>query len=69
MKKELFQGLSEDQIARAKACKSADELLRLAQSERIELTDEQLNAVTGGACSSTKEDNKKDNNGHRKYES
>ena len=59
MKKDLFQGLSEEQIAKAKACRNVDELLLLAKTERVELTDEQLNAVTGGVCTTT--DEKKDN--------
>lgn len=37
-----------EQIEKAKAAKSAEELLALAQEEGIELTDEQLNAVAGG---------------------
>lgn len=53
MKKELFKGLNEEQIAKAKACKSQDELLSLAKEEGFELTEEQLNAVSGGGCFST----------------
>ena len=52
MKKELLKGLTEEQIAKVKACKSSDEILALAKSEDIELTDEQLAAISGGgACS------------------
>ena len=52
MKKELFNGLTEEQIAKVKACKNSEEVLRLANQEGIELTDEQLQAVSGGgACS------------------
>ena len=43
MKNELLKGLSEEQIAKVKACKNNDELLALAKEEGIELTDEQLN--------------------------
>lgn len=50
MKKELLNGLTEEQIAKVKACKSQDELLALAKQEGIELSDEQLEAVSGGAC-------------------
>ena len=50
MKKELLKGLSEEQIAKVKACKNNDELLSLAKEECIELTDEQLSAVSGGGC-------------------
>ena len=52
MKKELLKGLSEEQIAKVKACKSQDELLKLAKEEGIQLTDEQLEAVNGGGCTS-----------------
>ena len=52
MKNELLKGLTEDQIAKVKACKSHEELLALAKKEGIELTDEQLTAISGGgACS------------------
>ena len=51
MKKSLLIGLTDEQIAKVKACKSHEELLALAKEEGIELTDEQLNAVSGGgAC-------------------
>ena len=52
MKQELLKGLTEEQIAKAKACKNHAELLELAEKEDIKLTDEQLNAINGGgACS------------------
>ena len=50
MKTELLKGLSEEQIAKVKACKSQEELLKIAKEEGIELTDEQLQAINGGAC-------------------
>lgn len=50
MKEELFKGLTEEQIAKVKACKNTEEILALAKEEGIELTDEQLEAVSGGAC-------------------
>ena len=53
MKKELLKGLTEEQIAKVKSCKSQDELLALAKQEGIELTEEQLSAVSGGGCFST----------------
>ena len=53
MKEELLKGLSEEQIAKAKECQSPEELLNLAKAEGIELTDEQLEAVSGGGCSSS----------------
>jgi len=51
MKEELLKGLTEEQIAKVKACKNQDELLALAREEGIELNEEQLAAVSGGACS------------------
>lgn len=53
MKKDLLEGLTEQQIAKVKACKSAEEILAIAQEEGIELTKEQLEAVSGGSCGST----------------
>ena len=54
MKEELLKGLSKEQIAKAKDCKNQEELLALAKSEGIQLTDEQLAAVSGGGlCVST----------------
>lgn len=56
MKKDLLKGLSEEQIAKAKECKNQEELLAFAKAEGIELTDEQLEAVSGGGfCSETTE--------------
>ena len=56
MKKELLKGLTEEQIAKVKLCKNSDELLMLAKAEGVELTDEQLTAISGGgACSSEKD--------------
>ena len=53
MKEELLKGLSEEQIAKVKKCKSLDELLKLAKEEGIELTSEQIEAVSGGGCFSS----------------
>ena len=53
MIKELLKGLSEEQIAKVKACESQEDLLKLAKEEGVELTDEQLAAVNGGICTST----------------
>ena len=50
MRKELLQGLSEEQIKKVEACKSSEEVLNLAKSEGVELTEEQLEAVSGGGC-------------------
>ena len=51
MKEELLKGLSEEQVARIRECKNQEEVLKLAKEEGIELTDEQLEAVSGGMCS------------------
>ena len=53
MKEELLKGLSEEQIAKIKACKNQEEVLQVAKAEGIELTDEQLEAVSGGGCFGT----------------
>ena len=50
MKKELLKGLTDEQIAKLKTCQSQEEMLALAKEEGIELTDEQLEAVSGGIC-------------------
>ena len=46
--KELYDSLSDDLKAKAANCKTGEELVALAQSEGIELTDEQLDAISGG---------------------
>ena len=51
-KEELLKGLNEEEIAKVKACKNQEELLQLTKEEDIELTDEQLKAVSGGGCGS-----------------
>ena len=53
MKEELLKGLTEEQIAKVKACKTTEEMLATAKQEGIELTDEQLEAISGGACTDT----------------
>ena len=50
MREELLKGLTEEQIAKLKECKNQEEVLKLAKEEGIELTDDQLEAVSGG-CS------------------
>ena len=51
MKEQLLKGLTKEQIAKAKACKNGGELLALAKEEGIELSNEQLETVSGGgAC-------------------
>jgi len=56
MKKELFEGLTEEQIAKVKQCKDHEELLALAKQEGIELTDEQLQTISGGGVCSVASD-------------
>lgn len=48
MRKELLKGLTEEQIKKVEACESSTEVLELAKKEGVELSDEQLEAVTGG---------------------
>ena len=43
-----FNDLTPEQMEKARACKSADDLVKLADSEGIELTDEQVEAIAGG---------------------
>ena len=62
MKNELLKGLSEEQIAKVKACKNQEELLKLAKEEGIELNEEQLEAINGGACSGEDKKDKGPNN-------
>ena len=50
MREELLKGLTEEQIAKAKECQSPEELLNFAKEEGIELSEEQLEAVSGGGC-------------------
>lgn len=49
-----FKDLSDELKQKAAACTSTEELVALAQAEGIELTDEQLESLSGGvdwACS------------------
>ena len=54
MREDLLEGLSEEQIAKIKACKSQEEILQLAKKEGVELSEEQLEAVSGGGCNDPK---------------
>ena len=63
----LLKGLTKEQIAKVEACDNVSDLLQLAKDEGVELNDEQLAAVNGGACSTSEKD--PDPNGHRKIES
>ena len=55
MNEELLKGLTEEQIARIKACKNQEEMLKVAKEQGVKLTDEQLEAISGG-CSSPSRD-------------
>ena len=44
-----FDELTPEQQEKARACKSADELLALAQSEGLDLSAEQLEVISGGS--------------------
>ena len=50
MRKELLKGLTDEQIKKVEACKNSEEILALAKAEGYELSEEQLEAVSGGAC-------------------
>ena len=52
MREELFKGFTKEEIAKAKACESTSDLLQLAKDEGVNLTDEQLAAISGGGCGS-----------------
>ena len=43
-----FNDLTDEQKARVLACKTADELVALAKTEGVELSDEQLDSIAGG---------------------
>ena len=43
-----FEELTPEQIEKAKACKTTEELVALAKAEGVELTDDQLAAASGG---------------------
>ena len=59
MKEELLKGLTEEQIAKVRACEDPRDLLQLAKDEGVELNEEQLNAVSGGGCSNSNSDIKR----------
>ena len=45
-----FNGISDELKAKALACKTSEDLIELAKAEGIELSDEQLDAVSGGVA-------------------
>ena len=48
--KSIWENLTDEQKEKAKECKTADELIAFAGEEGIELPDEVLDAVAGGAA-------------------
>lgn len=66
MNKKLLSGLTEEQIAKVRACSDPRDLLQLAKDEGVELNDEQLNAISGGGCSTSTTD--RSNKNKRKIE-
>ena len=48
MKADLLKGLSAEQIAKVKEMNSVSDILHFAKEEGVELTDEQLQAISGG---------------------
>ena len=46
--KNLFDNLSDEQKQLLKNCGSTEELMKLIQEQGIELTDDQLEAISGG---------------------
>ena len=46
--KKLFERMTREQRKKACACKSKEEFLAFAKKERIELSDDQLEAISGG---------------------
>ena len=51
MRAELLKGLTQDQIEKVKACDDVNDLIQLAKDEGFDLSEEQLKAISGGACS------------------
>lgn len=45
-----FKNLTPEQQAKAKACKTPEEMIALAAAEGYELSDEELQAVSGGSA-------------------
>lgn len=53
-----YKDLTPEQMEKAKACKSAEELVALAKEEGVELSDDMVEGVAGGAweCESALDD-------------
>lgn len=50
MKADLLKGSSAEQIAKVNEMNSVSDILHFAKEEGVELTDEQLQAISGGGC-------------------
>lgn len=59
MREELLKGLTEEQIAKVREFDDVSDLIQLAKDEGVELTQEQLNAISGGGCSNSEPRNRK----------
>ena len=46
----IYDSLTDEQKKKAKACKTMDEFMAFAGKEGVELPDEALDAISGGAC-------------------
>ena len=55
MRKELLEGLTEEQINKLRDCKTPEEALALAKEEGIELTEEQIKNLTDSLAEVTKD--------------
>jgi hypothetical protein len=64
-REDLLKGLTKEQKEKLENCKTTEELINVAKKEGIELTDEQLEAVTGGFCDSEEDNTKKKDDGKR----
>ena len=45
-----YEDLTDEQKAKARACETPEDVLRLTQEEGFELSDEQLEGISGGWC-------------------
>ena len=46
---DLYNKLTDEQKKRSRDCKTQEDFLRVVQEEGIELTDDQLEAISGGS--------------------
>ncbi|MBQ7243127.1 MAG: hypothetical protein IJS52_02880 [Bacilli bacterium] len=65
MNEELLKGLSQEQLEKARACRSYEELLQAAKEEGLQLNEDQLEAVDGGGCDNEQSPSNTDPNGPR----